>query len=908
MSLTGTSLFSAAAYTIHVPFKHTTAGAASTYRAAVGLRHTGDNKQVYEAYQNEATDLQSFHKGTNGTTNVDDQLENDDHPNAWRHLCITSDSDGNPLEIYYIAEGFNQGSPSYLFRSSDTTNGIYNSAGACLLALWHYGVAGGDLGSGVRLGRVIVYASAHSEADVLSQMKSQAAIHSSPAVIYPMNSAAAVGTDISGNGRNATVTNSGDFSDSDDAPSDWQSAPSCAPTISVAATGGSLAAAAASSAPTITVEATGKSLAAADASCAPTITVDATSSSESPSDASSAPTITVEATGASLAASAASCAPTITVEPTGHRLAAAAASCAPTISVAATGVTAHTNFPLASSSDDHYLVTPGGEPFRIKADSAWEAICNLSLSELRDYLDARQAQGVNALILQITNPKPYTAGSTSPAAVGAGGALPFLLNISATTWDGDPGFANFDAAFSSPNPTYFAWVDTFLSEMATRGMLAIIDYNYMGFNNGATDGWWQTLTNAGNTQAVCFAYGQYLGGRYKLYGNILWKTGTDMFPTPDSEGETRHLKILQGIQDAGDTHLVTGHWKASSKSDDEANFASLMTVNAVYAHGDYGTPTTSHNGHGRARLAYAVDPAVPSFFVEGQYEGEHSSARYQLRSEWWGTALSCIGGTTMGNGTVWTFDTGWETELTSNGAADFEVMNDGLDAVPWYRLVPNGLGSIGTLITAGGGTAQTTGAAGSNDGNNGLDYVVAAATANGSHLIAYIPDGHAGSVTIDMTKLGGTVRARWYDPTDGSYTAIATYPNTGTQAFTPTGANAAGDDDWVLLLEAGSAPSCAPTISVAATGGALVAAAPSCAPTITVDATGSSSTGSAATCEPTITVEATGKSLAASAASCSPFINVAATSGDGSSSSETWRPDYGPGSALYRPGWYPEYA
>jgi hypothetical protein len=56
-------------------------------------------------------------------------------------------------------------------------------------------------------------------------------------------------------------------------------------------------------------------------------------------------------------------------------------------------------------------------------------------------------------------------------------------------------------------------------------------------------------------------------------------------------------------------------------------------------------------------------------------------------------------------------------------------------------------------------------------------------------------------VTIDMTKIAGRVRARWYDPTNATYSLIGVFPNVGTHDFTPPATNAAGDGDWVLVLE-----------------------------------------------------------------------------------------------------------
>jgi hypothetical protein len=47
------------------------------------------------------------------------------------------------------------------------------------------------------------------------------------------------------------------------------------------------------------------------------------------------------------------------------------------------------------------------------------------------------------------------------------------------------------------------------------------------------------------------------------------------------------------------------------------------------------------------------------------------------------------------------------------------------------------------------------------------------------------------------------VSARWFDPTDGSFVTAPGEAQGGKQSFTPPPQNAAGDGDWVLVLEAG---------------------------------------------------------------------------------------------------------
>src|SRR5262249_45984832 len=81
------------------------------------------------------------------------------------------------------------------------------------------------------------------------------------------------------------------------------------------------------------------------------------------------------------------------------------------------------------------------------------------------------------------------------------------------------------------------------------------------------------------------------------------------------------------------------------------------------------------------------------------------------------------------------------------------------------------------------------------------DYVTAARTPDGNLVMAYLPSRR--TVKVDMTQLSGPAHARWYDPSRGTFTAIAGSPlkNAGEHTFLPPGNNGDGDGDWVLVLE-----------------------------------------------------------------------------------------------------------
>jgi hypothetical protein len=166
--------------------------------------------------------------------------------------------------------------------------------------------------------------------------------------------------------------------------------------------------------------------------------------------------------------------------------------------------------------------------------------------------------------------------------------------------------------------------------------------------------------------------------------------------------------------------------------------------------------------------------------------GATAGAFFGNRDIWEFATSSWWSGYTFGHGP-------WQAALDSTGAFDMTRLGRFLDPLPWYNLVPSGLGGMKTLVTEGGGTYGQ------------LDYVTAAATSDGSVLLAYVPPGTArsSSFTVDMTALRGSARAHWFDPTSASYLEIpgSPFPNVGTKSFKTPGKNSAGAGDWMLLLQ-----------------------------------------------------------------------------------------------------------
>lgn len=441
-------------------------------------------------------------------------------------------------------------------------------------------------------------------------------------------------------------------------------------------------------------------------------------------------------------------------------------------------------FPLKLSSNRRYLADQNGKPFRIIGDSAQSLIANLTYAEAEEYLSKRQAQGFNAINVNLIEHK-------------------FALKAPANR-RGDVPFLKADD-FSTPNDAYFAFADSIIDLAASKGLLVSLAPMYLGYDGG-DEGWWKALTNGVNTREVCYRFGRYIGERYRGKENILWVIGGDYLPPGGSEGEARLHSFLEGIKAAGAKQLWAGDWNAPCISTTERAFADLMDVNAVYTDQ---SQTKRGAAYEEAEVAYQDRPVRPAYLKETGYEdegwtpGDRTSVR-----EYEYTAI--LGGATsggfFGNRDIWEFATSnwwsgfkfghrrWQESLDTPGAADMVRMGQLLDSVAWYDLVPSGLDGTKRLITGGGGTEGQPG------------YIVAAASREGRALLAYVPARRAqsGSFSVDMTALRGPTRGEWFDPSSAEYKKIPGGPfaNSKARDFKIPGKNAAGATDWVLVLRA----------------------------------------------------------------------------------------------------------
>lgn len=484
-----------------------------------------------------------------------------------------------------------------------------------------------------------------------------------------------------------------------------------------------------------------------------------------------------------------------------------------------------TIFPLTISSDGRYLKKADGTPFLIKGDTTWSLFVDIPLTGTRGvdaFLDDITGKGFNAVSGNVIE---HHYSVVKPPK-NQNGDLPFTKTLNGSTFTGSPngttsthGTQNTQFAADNysninnqaPDPTfinnvYWQACETILNACLTRNVAVFVWPFYLGFHAG-DEGWmqelvaWDAVTGAGGFTGQSFAnatkskawnYGAWLADRWKTYPHIIWVAGGDYGSggqSLDTQQKAAVESVIAGMKSVSGALSVfwTAHWDRDSIATDTALTGVTFDINASYCAEEVAE---------RTRAAYAHSPVSPAMVVEWFYENDlfGGSAPYRKYMYW--AFLGGIGGGFFGEEQIWRFDDGtpgtdYVTLLNTQGTLDSVRLFAFWDARPWWRLKPSGLGGMGTLITAGGGTASP----------QSTTYVGAAATSEGDLLLAYIPPDHTGSITVDMTKVSATVQARWFDPANATFTTIGAFANTGTHAFTPTGNNSAGDADWLLVLE-----------------------------------------------------------------------------------------------------------
>jgi len=417
------------------------------------------------------------------------------------------------------------------------------------------------------------------------------------------------------------------------------------------------------------------------------------------------------------------------------------------------------DFPLKQSANNRYLVDQNNVPFLMVGDAPQAMVGNLSVAEAKFFIENRAKYGINALWVNLLCDS-YTA-----------------CNSDGTTFDGIPPFTT-PGDLSTPNPTYFDRAAKMINAAAAKGMVVLLDPIETG-------GWLGVLDDNGLTKAR--QYGQFLGKRFRDFPNIIWMSGNDFQNWRDDNQNALVLAVAKGIRakDPNHIHTIELDYYVSASMDDR-KWHPTLGLDAVYTY----RPT-----YAKELSEYKRADFRPTFLVEANYEFEHNggtdggTTQNLRRQEYW-TALSGKTGQLYGSAYSWRLQNDWADNLDTIGILQLSYMNDLFKTRTWYDLVPD---RDHRVLTKGFGHYSK------DDPIPDDTYATAAITSDGTLAMAYLPTIR--KVTVDASQLSSIFSARWFDPTDATFTDLGVFDNTGTQDFTPPGNNHDGDGDWVLVLE-----------------------------------------------------------------------------------------------------------
>jgi hypothetical protein len=466
----------------------------------------------------------------------------------------------------------------------------------------------------------------------------------------------------------------------------------------------------------------------------------------------------------------------------------------------AQGINASGSGLLMTLSPDrsHLVNTFTGKPVFITGDTAYNLAVQLaSNADVEAYLSDRESKGINLIWVALVDASSHGEGRDYVGHTQNNG-------FGDSPWNGGPDFTGMGAATA-----YWRHVDYVLQRAAAHGITVLAGTAFIGTFDNCNSMYYGSI--AKTTDATMTAYGEFLGNRYKSYPNIIWLQGGDANVSLCGQRQAEKVAdIAKGIVSVDRRHLMTVEattnvWGEASATNwskyafSSKNPAGWLTLGTIY-------PKGSPNNVFSAEIAQIVSQNttetqapvfVPYFSIEDSYEYEPWGAPYndrQLRQQGYTEVLSGAHlGRVFGSSGVWTFGAGccqhgspWRVSMEHPSSFDQERLGRLFRSREHWKLVAD---PKHTVVTAGYGSGET--------------LTVTSRTSDGQTIIAYIPNGNAATLTVDMAKITSSIHQAtcwWFSPSSAAATLIGGYSNSGTRNFTPPDRN-----DWALVIDDASA-------------------------------------------------------------------------------------------------------
>jgi hypothetical protein len=423
------------------------------------------------------------------------------------------------------------------------------------------------------------------------------------------------------------------------------------------------------------------------------------------------------------------------------------------------------------SENGRYLVRADGTPFFWLGDTAWLLFQLTTREDAERYLRTRARQGFTVIQAALVMGEERVGGTLLPNRYGD---LAFI--------DGDPARPAITVGSrQAGSEAYDYWdhVDAVVDIAASHGLtLALLPF----FVGSRGDGYkYLRPTNA-------YAYGHFLGQRFRRRPHLIWLLGGDNTPDTDTKRQVweRMAKgIAIGASGAEDyrTTLMSYHINGNNSSSQWLHTAPWLDLNMVQVWGDEKDiyPSLTHD--------YQLSPVKPTGLGEGSYEDgpqyrtKPIDALKVRKQAYWSYLAG--GYHTYGNTNTWNFGMykaegtqDWEAALDSPGARHLAVLARFFTSLAWWRLVPDQ-----SVIASGVGSGEKLNAA--------------MRSSQGDCILAYLSSPTGITLRMDRLTAGSSARATWIDPTTGARSKIGDLPTHGERLFTPPD----GWQDALLLLE-----------------------------------------------------------------------------------------------------------
>ena len=428
---------------------------------------------------------------------------------------------------------------------------------------------------------------------------------------------------------------------------------------------------------------------------------------------------------------------------------------------------------LQVSDNGRFLVTEDGKPFFWLADTAWELFHRCNREEAALYLEKRAAQGFN-VIQAVALAELDGLGTPNPY-----GQVPLL--------DNDP---------LKPNEAYFEHVDFVIQKADELGLYIALLPTWGDKVNTKSWGVGPEVFNSENA----FAFGKWIGNRYRSYDNIVWIIGGDRNPRENSGDVAIWNRLAEGIvATAGgyDGTLMSFHPQPK-----EAGGSSTWFHGEAWL--DFNMHQTGHCADQGTYLHiahdYALSPAKPVLDGEPLYEDHpncfnakelgHSVPEDIRRIMYWNVFAGAFG-QTYGCHDVWQMYLPdrepvnqplrpWPRALDLPMANQVKHLKHLMLSRPYLSRIPDQ-----GLIN--GDQADEPG------------YKTATRDSGGHYAMVYFPTG--GDASLDLSALSAdTLEAWWFDPRTGASFQGGSVKRTD-ELFVSAPSSGFGND-WVLVLDA----------------------------------------------------------------------------------------------------------